>query len=49
MKENHLMCEKLNNLHIKTLHYQNSLGTDLTIHMDPVDNKNPMTKEYLKI
>lgn len=33
MKENHLMCEKLNNLHIKTLHYQSNNGTDLTIEL----------------
>ena len=33
MKENHQMCEKLNNLHIKELHYQSSNGTDLKIEL----------------
>ena len=33
MKENHQMCEKLNNLHIKELHYQSSNGTNLKIEL----------------
>ena len=33
MKENHQMCEKLNNLNIKELHYQSSNGTDLKIEL----------------
>lgn len=33
MQENKNMCQKLTNLNIKTLHYQNSLGTDLTIEL----------------
>lgn len=35
MKENHEMCEKLTELNIKTLHYQNDTGTDLTIELAP--------------
>ena len=31
MKLNHDMCQKLNDLNIKELHYQNSIGTDLNI------------------
>ena len=31
MKNNKEVCQKLNNLNIKSLHYENSLGTDLTI------------------
>lgn len=31
MKSNKDMCKKLNELNIKSLHYKNSLGTDLTI------------------
>lgn len=31
MKNNKDICKKLNDLNIKSLHYQNSLGTDLTI------------------
>ena len=31
MEQNHQMCEKLNELNIKELHYQSSNGTDLTI------------------
>jgi len=34
MKVNHLMCDKLNSLRIKELHYKNSLGTDLVIGLD---------------
>lgn len=33
MKKNKEMCEKLNNLNIKSMHYENSLGTDLTIEL----------------
>jgi len=33
MQENKKLCEKLTKLNIKTLHYQNSLGTDLTIQL----------------
>ena len=33
MEENKKMCQKLTDLNIKTLHYQNSLGTDLTIEL----------------
>ena len=33
MNQNKNMCEKLNNLNIKTIHYENSLGTDLTIEL----------------
>ncbi len=33
MKQNKNMCEKLNHLNIKSLHYKNSLGTDLTIEL----------------
>ena len=33
MEENHLMCEKLNNLNIKELHYVSSNGTDLTVEL----------------
>ena len=33
MKNNKEMCLKLNDLNIKTLHYQNSLGTDLIIEL----------------
>ncbi len=34
IKINHMLCEKLNNLRIKELHYENSLGTDLYIYLD---------------
>lgn len=33
MQENHLMCEKLNNLHIKELHYKSNNGTNLIIEL----------------
>ncbi len=33
MTKNKEVCQKLNNLNIKSLHYQNSLGTDLTIEL----------------
>lgn len=33
MKNNKEMCNKLNNLNIKELHYKNSLGTNLTIEL----------------
>lgn len=33
MKNNHLMCEKLNNLNIKKLHYQSSNGTNLIVEL----------------
>lgn len=33
MKENKLLCQKLTNLSIKSLHYQNSLGTNLQIEL----------------
>ena len=33
MQKNKEMCLKLNDLNIKSLHYQNSLGTDLTIEL----------------
>lgn len=33
MAQNKKFCQKLTNLNIKTLHYQNSLGTDLTIEL----------------
>lgn len=33
MKDNHLMCENLNKLNIKELHYQSSNGTNLTIEL----------------
>ena len=33
MKQNKEMCNKLNNLNIKSLHYKNSLGTDLSIEL----------------
>ena len=33
MKKNEEMCLKLNKLNIKSLHYQNSLGTDLIIEL----------------
>lgn len=33
MKQNKEICNKLNNLNIKSLHYKNSLGTDLSIEL----------------
>lgn len=33
MQENKKLCQKLNQLNINTLHYQNNLGTDLTISL----------------
>ena len=33
MKKNKLLCQKLTKLNIKLLHYQNSLGTDLTVEL----------------
>lgn len=33
MQENHQLCEKLNNLNIKQMHYKNSNGTNLTIEL----------------
>ena len=33
MKQNKEECNKLNDLNIKSLHYENSLGTDLTIEL----------------
>ena len=33
MKNNHDMCTKLDNLKIKSLHYRNSIGTDLVIEL----------------
>jgi len=33
MKENHQMCEKLTDLNIKSLHYQSSNGTNLTVEL----------------
>ena len=33
MQENQKMCEKLTNLNIKTLHYQSTNGTDLTVEL----------------
>lgn len=33
MKKNKEMCDKLNKLNIKSLHYTNELGTDLTIEL----------------
>jgi len=33
MKNNYKLCQKLTKLNIRTLHYQNSLGTDLTIEL----------------
>lgn len=34
-KESEQQKERLNQLHLKTLHYTNSLGTDLTIELNP--------------
>ena len=33
MEKNKELCNKLNNLNIKSLHYNNSLETDLTIEL----------------
>lgn len=34
MKDNQIICEKLDNLKIKEMHYTNSLGTDLRVSLD---------------